>query len=150
MNPIQRRRLQPLVVAVLACGAILAAGGCSPNRAPAPPDPEAQEADVLVVVNNKTYNDYDIYAIHDGQRTRFGEVTASSKVSLVMPRRYLGQGRQVRLRGEPVGGNRRVTINATIVNAQPVTSDQLIVQPGMSIEWILEQDLTKSIAVLHN
>jgi hypothetical protein len=31
-----------------------------------------------------------------------------------------------------------------------VTSDQLIVQPGMSIEWILEQDLTKSIAVLHN
>jgi len=150
MNTHYRRRLQSLLMAALACTGMLGLGGCSPNRAPEPPDPESAQADVLVVVNNKTYNDYDIYALHDGQRSRFGEVTASTKVSLVMPRTFLGQGRQVRLRGEPVGGNRRVTINATVVNAQPVTSENLVVQPGMSIEWTLEQDLAKSMAVLHD
>lgn len=149
MNALHRRRLQPLLFVVCVLGGTLAAAACSANRAPEAPDPEMAQSDVLVVVNNKTYNDYDIFAVHDGQVTRFGQVTASSKVSLVMPRTYLGQGRQVRLRGEPVGGNRRVTINANIVNAKPVTSEQVTVQPGMSMEWTLEQDLTHSALVLH-
>jgi hypothetical protein len=149
MNVIHRRRLQPLLFVVVVLGGTLAAAACSPNRTPEAPDPEMAQADVLVVVNNKTYNDYDIFAVHDGQVTRFGQVTASSKVSLVMPRTYLGQGRQVRLRGEPIGGNRRVTLNSNVVNAKPFTSEQVVVQPGMSMEWTLEQDLSHSALVLH-
>jgi hypothetical protein len=131
----------------LAVGTILTA--CAPNRAPPAPDPEEARADVLLVVNNKTYNDYDIYALHDGQWSRVGSVVASTNTSLVMPRTYLGQGRQVRLRGEPVGGNRRYTQQSTVVNAKPVNSDAVTVQPGMSIEWTLEQDLSHSAIVLH-
>jgi hypothetical protein len=120
--------------------------GCAPSHPPPAPDPQAGEADVLVVINNKTYFDYAVYSIHDGQRTRFGQTTASSQASLIMPRTLLGNGRQVRLRIEQVGAP---PPSAPFTLLKAITTQSLVVQPGMSIEWTLEQDLDKSTVVLH-
>jgi len=126
-------------------GFAVALGGCSPSHPPPAPDPQAGQSDVLVVINNKTYFDYNVYSIHDGQRTRFGETTASGQVSLIMPRTLLGNGRQVRLAVEQVGG----TVYAPFSLLKRITTQSLVVQAGMSIEWTLEQDLDKSTVVLH-
>ncbi len=126
-------------------GLAVALGGCSPSQPPPAPDPQAGQSDVLVVINNKTYFDYNVYSIHDGQRTRFGQTTASKQVSLIMPRTLLGNGRQVRLRIEQVGG----TVHDPLIPSKAITTQSLVVQPGMSIEWTLEQDLDKSTVVLH-
>jgi hypothetical protein len=48
----------------------------------------------------------------------------------------LGQGREVRLLGDPVGGH------------GAVSSETIVVQPGQSITWTLETDLRRSFVAV--
>ena len=122
--------------------------GCGGHN-PSPPNPAQMEADVPLIVNNHTYNDFNIYAVHDGQSSLVGQAVASTTATLIVRRSFVGQGRQLSLHGSPVGGNRRVTFQGQVFNAKPVNSEVVTLQPGMSMEWTLERDLTKSALMLH-
>jgi hypothetical protein len=138
------KRLAPSLSALLLT--LLAACG---GHTPPPPDSEPIEADVPLIVNNHTYNDFNIYAVHDGQSSLVGQVVASTTANLVVRRSYVGQGNQLSLHGSPIGGNRRVTFQGQVFNAKPVNSEVFTLQPGMFMEWTLERDLTKSALMLH-
>ena len=49
-----------------------------------------------------------------------------------LPARLLGQGREIRLWGHPIGGT-----GGTL-------TESVVVQPGQWIEWTLETDLSRS------
>ena len=123
--------------------------GCGGNKPPPPPSPGQMEADVALIVNNHTYNDFNIYAVHDGQSSLVGQAVASTTATLIVRRSYGGQGNQLSLHGSPIGGNRRVTFQHQVFNAKPVNSEVFTLQPGMSMEWTLELDLTKSALKLY-
>ena len=123
--------------------------GCGGNKQPPPPSPGQMEADVALIVNNHTYNDFNIYAVHDGQSSLVGQAVASTTATLIVRRSYVGQGNQLSLHGSPIGGNRRVTFQHQVFNAKPVNSEVFTLQPGMSMEWTLELDLTKSALKLY-
>jgi hypothetical protein len=114
-----------------------------------PSNPARIEADVPLIVNNHTYNDFNIYAVHDGQSSLVGQAVASTTATLVVRRSYVGQSNQLSLHGAPIGGNRRVTFQDQVYNAKPVNSEVVTLQPGMMMEWTLESDLTKSALKLH-
>ncbi len=89
-------------------------------------------AGVALSVTNHHWLDVVIYVIHDGQRTRVGTVTASSVQTFTLPPWMIGQGREIRLVGHPIGG------------VQVAQTETLTVQPGQYIEWTLENDLRRS------
>ena len=83
-------------------------------------------------MNNNYRADITVYVIADGQPTRVGLATSSTTATFDIPGRLLGQGRQVRLRADPIGA--RTTY----------TSELIRVGPGQRIEWSLETDLNRS------
>jgi hypothetical protein len=105
---------------------------CHHGKRPTEPAPDDKPADVLLDVINHNWLDVIIYVVHDGARTRVGTASASSQSNFTLPARLLGQGREIRLLGHPIGGSGRAT------------TETLVVQPGQWIEWTLESDLARS------
>lgn len=121
-----------LLAVVLSCGATY---GCFRGRRAPPaaaPHPGAPQTEVALTVTNRHWLDVVIYVVHDGQRSRVGTVTASSSQLFLLQPWMLGQGRQIRLVGHPIGG------------AANAATDLLIIQPGQYIEWTLETNLQHS------
>jgi hypothetical protein len=83
-------------------------------------------------ITNHHYLDITIYAIHNGQRTRLGVAGGSAHTNMMLPARLLGEGRELRLFGDPVGSSDRAI------------SEVVVVQPGQYIEWLLEPELDRS------
>jgi hypothetical protein len=98
----------------------------------ASPTPQPNATDVPLEIANHNWLDVIIYVIRDGQAVRIGTASASSAASFTLPARLLGQGREIRLWGHPIGGTGG-TLTETVV-----------VQPGQWIEWTLESDLDRS------
>jgi hypothetical protein len=117
----------------VALGIALAIGlaGCLNPPAPTPSDP-ASVGRVLVTVNNNYRADVTIYVVGDGQPVRVGTATAAATSNFDVSARLLGQGRQLRLRADPIGGR----------NIH--TSELIRVGPGQRVEWTLETDLSRS------
>jgi hypothetical protein len=101
----------------------------APGRAH--PAPEGT-TDVPLEIANHNWLDVIIYVVRDGQSTRVGIASASSSASFTLPARLLGQGREIRLWGHPIGGT-----GGTL-------TESVVVQPGQWIEWTLESDLSRS------
>lgn len=118
-------RLLPLFLSVTAC-----------HPAAPPPESAAYPADsagdIPLEIANHNWLDVIIYVVRDGQASRVGIANASSSASFSLPARMLGQGREIRLWGHPIGGTGG-TLTETVV-----------VQPGQWIEWTLESDLDRS------
>jgi hypothetical protein len=70
--------------------------------------------------------------VRDGQAVRVGIANATSAASFTLPARLLGQGRELRLLGHPIGGT------------GGAVTESVVVQPGQWIEWTLESDLDRS------
>lgn len=116
--------------AIVACLTV-AAAGCLKPPAATPSDP-LTTGRVVLTVNNNYRADVTVYVLSDGQPTRVGLATSSTTATFDMSARLLGQGRQVRLRADPIGGR-------TVY-----TSELIRVGPGQRIEWTLETDLNRS------
>jgi hypothetical protein len=101
------------------------AGGNTLNPSPA-------TEDVPLEVTNHNWLDVIIFVVHDGQSTRVGTASASSSASFALPARLLGQGREIRLLGHPIGA------------AGAVITETVVVQPGQYVQWTLESDLRRS------
>jgi hypothetical protein len=120
--------------AVLIAAVPLSEAACRHHAAetkPAP-TPAAGATDVPLEIANHNWLDVIIYVVRDGQAMRIGVASASSSASFTVPARLLGQGREIRLWGHPIGGTGG-TLTETVV-----------VQPGQWVEWTLESDLDRS------
>jgi hypothetical protein len=115
---------------LLVLGSIAA---CSHHASPdKSPTPSEANLDIPLEVTNHNYLDVIISVVHDGQSTRVGTAGGSSATSFALPPRLLGQGREIRLIGHPIGGE------------GSVITETVVVQPGQYIEWTLESDLKRS------
>lgn len=112
----------------LAAAALIAAG-CAHHAKPAEPSPEAEF--VLNIVNRQ-WQDVRIYLIGSGQALRVGTVTAVSEHSFTLPSWMLGPSRIIRIYVNVIGGNAYFQ------------TDPISVQPGQYVELRLEQDLSRS------
>lgn len=107
--------------------------GCSHHASPEnSPAPSEGNTDIPLEVTNHNWLDVIISVVHDGQSTRVGTASGSSSSNFALPARLLGQGREIRLVGHPIGG------------AGSVITETIVVQPGQYIEWTLETDLKRS------
>jgi hypothetical protein len=86
---------------------------------------------VLRVINNH-WLDVTVYVVHDGQRTRVGTATASSRHDFPLPGRLLGVSHQIYLVGDPIG------------STEVVQTERLQVEPGQFVEWTIQSNLRNS------
>jgi hypothetical protein len=119
---------------LVAVAAVLA--GCLKPPAPTPSDP-ISTGRVALTVHNNYRADVNIYVIGDGQPVRVGTATAAATTTFDVAARLLGQGRQLRLRADPIGG-RAVH-----------TSELIRVGPGQRVDWTLETDLSRSSVAVY-
>jgi hypothetical protein len=94
-------------------------------------NPSPARADVSVEVENHNWSDITVYLIAGGLPQRLGMVTSLRTVILVFPSQRLNTGGGVRLRALPVAG-------------ASYTTETILVLPGQTITWTLENDLDHS------
>ena len=114
---------------MLACAALLSSTtGCGSfsSRNPSP-----TRSEVSVEVENHNWSDITIYLMAGGLPQRLGMVTSLRTVILVFPSQRLNTGGGVRLRALPVAGS-------------SYTTETILVLPGQTITWTLENDLDHS------
>jgi hypothetical protein len=104
--------------------------GCHSASLPDPaPSPEPT---VDLQVQNHHWRDLTLYAIHDGQRSRIGTVTAVSTAVFTLPAHLLAANGEMRFVADAIGSQ------------DTVTTERLIVRPGQRVGWTLESDLARS------
>jgi hypothetical protein len=96
------------------------------------PDPDTP---VLVEVQSHYQGDVVIYLLRGGQRERLGMVTGLGSAAFTFPYRRLGSSGSTRLLAYPIAGS------------AAYASDPLYIQPGQSLKWTLEADLSRSSLV---
>jgi hypothetical protein len=94
-----------------------------------PPDPNTP---VLVEVDSHFQGDVVIYLLRSGQRERLGMVSGLGNAAFTFPYRKLGNSGSSRLLAYPIAGS------------AAYASDALYIQPGQSLKWTLEADLSRS------
>ncbi|HWN17575.1 MAG TPA: hypothetical protein VNO19_01555 [Gemmatimonadales bacterium] len=123
-----------LVVRVLATLSLALAAvpacGLFSRRADADVSPASSE--ILLEVDSHHWSDIVIYLMNGTQSQRLGMVAGVSSSRFVVSYRQIATGGKVRLRADPVGGQRSFT------------SEDVVVQPRQSIRWTLESDLSRS------
>lgn len=96
----------------------------SRNRAPA-------RSEVSVEVENHNWSDITVYLLAGGLPQRLGMVTSLRTTTLAFPSQRLNAGSGVRLRALPVAG-------------ASYTTETILVLPGQTITWTLENVLDHS------
>ncbi len=87
---------------------------------------------VLVEVDSHFQGDVVIYRLRGGQRERLGMVSGLGNAAFTFPYRKLGNSGSTRLLAYPIAGS------------AAYASDPLYIQPGQSLKWTLEADLSRS------
>jgi hypothetical protein len=96
------------------------------------PDPNTP---VLVEIESHFQGDVVIYLMRGNQRERLGMVSGLSGAAFTFPYRRLGNSGSARLLAYPIAG------------FSAYASDPLYIQPGQSLKWTLEADLSRSSLV---
>jgi hypothetical protein len=122
---------------VLSFGVLLSAGvGCglfsSHSKDSSGSNDSSLDSEILVLIENHHWSDIVIYLMDGSQSQRLGMVAGLSDGQFTFPFRKLTTGGNVRLRAYAVGGS------------GSTTSDDLRIQPGQGVKWILESDLGRS------
>jgi hypothetical protein len=118
------------MLGMLVAGLVLA---CRPKGEPTvAPDPDTP---VLVEVVSHYQGDVVIYLLRGGQRERLGMVTGLGSAAFTFPYRRLGSSGSSRLLAYPIAGS------------AAYASDPLYIQPGQSVKWTLEAELSRSSLV---
>ena len=122
---------------VLSFGVLLSAGvGCglfsSHSKGSSGSNESSLDSEILVLIENHHWSDIVIYLMDGSQSQRLGMVAGLSDGQFTFPYRKLTTGGNVRLRAYAVGGS------------GSTTSDDLRIQPGQGVKWILESDLGRS------
>jgi hypothetical protein len=130
-----RRATRALVVLAAVAGL---AAGCGRHKVADDVDPEADPyAPTPLTVDNNHWLDIVIFVFHDGELSRVGTVTAASSTNFFLPNWMIGQSRNIRLLGDPIG------------SSESVRTETIHVQPGQFIEWRLESQLARSSVAVY-
>ncbi len=128
--PIERWycRTLALTLTITACVA-----GCSLLRSGGDNEDDAQPevVEVVVLVDNRNWQDVTIYALRGGLRVRLGTVTSMQTARFVLSTEMTGSTR-LRLMADPVG------------SLGTFTSEPLRVEPGDQVQWRLANELVQS------
>jgi hypothetical protein len=108
---------------------VVALSSCSRHRQLATPN---EEESVVLVVDNRNWQDVVIYAVHDGSRSRLGLVVTARTATFTLPPSYVTRGGDLYFIADPVGATRSYS------------SERIVVQLGQYIEWTLESGLERS------
>ncbi|MGI9040420.1 MAG: hypothetical protein ACR2HK_04825 [Gemmatimonadales bacterium] len=106
--------------------------GCASRGSEKSDPPTYNNVQVGLEVENHNWSDIVVYLMRGNSSHRLGMVTALSTSRFSFPFRHIGTTGNARLRAHPIGGT------------TGFTSEDLLVQPGQSIKWTLESDLTRS------
>ncbi len=93
---------------------------------------DEQKTETVLEVESHHWSDIVIYLVNGSQAQRLGMVNGVSTNRFILPYRYIASGGRLRLRAHPVGGQ------------ESFTSEDVSVQPGQWVKWILESDLRRS------
>ena len=125
----------PIVWMLLAS---LTALGCASHSSKKGDEPSpGYDVELSLEVENHNWSDVVIYLLRSGQPERLGMVTAHNTGTFVFPYRRLGASGNSRLSAYPIGGG------------SAFNSENLLVQPGQSIKWTLETELSRSSLVVY-
>jgi len=114
--------------AALAIAGVLA--GCGKHHIN--DDVGSDNTSTLQVVNHH-WGDVDIYVIRDGQRSRVGQVTASTEENFVLSKSVMSGGGTLQFQARAVG------------STGAISSEAISVRPGgMQITWTLENNLSRA------
>ncbi|HEY7637794.1 MAG TPA: hypothetical protein VH763_19780 [Gemmatimonadales bacterium] len=118
--------------------ASLICAGCASHSSKETDHPSpGRDAELAIEIENHNWSDVVIYLLRGGAPERIGMVTAHSTNTFVLRYRRLGASGNNRLSAYPIGGG------------SAVNTDNLLVQPGQSIKWTLESDLSRSSLVVY-
>jgi hypothetical protein len=106
------------------------------HRHPNSEDEPDQNAETVLEVESHHWNDVVIYLMNGSQAERLGTVGGVSSNRFSFPYRHIASGGRLRLRAHPIGGT-------------SFTSEDVVVQPGQSVKWILESDLKRSSLAIY-
>lgn len=125
-------------VPTVACALVLALSACVRSGSTAEEDlaPDDREPIRLEVLNNN-WSDVTVFVQREGSRDRVGVATAATTTVLSIPRHLLGQLRVVQLIADPIG------------SANGITSEAILLKPGMQVTWRLESDLRRSSVMVY-
>jgi hypothetical protein len=130
--PASRLALIGLLAAGVACGS-----GRTEEGEVEPELEYDRNTPVALTIANNHWLDVIVFIFHDGEMSRVGSVTAASNGSFTLAPWMLGQSRNVRLLADPVGSEGWIR------------SEMINVQPGQSIEWRLESQLSRSSVMVY-
>jgi hypothetical protein len=116
--------------AVPSCGLIFGRPAAEEDSSPA-------DTQVSVEVESHNWSDIVIYLVRGTHTQRLGMVTGLSTIHFAFPYQSLSAGSTLRLRAYPIGG------------PGSHTSENLMLQPGQSIKWTLESDLSRSFLAIY-
>jgi hypothetical protein len=117
-------------VCLLALSAVPSCGLLFPHHRAAPPQ-TAVPTQVLVAVTSHNWSDITVYLLAGGLPQRLGMVSALGEATFDFSSHRLNNSTGVRLRALPIAG-------------RAFTSETILVQPGQSIFWTLENNLETS------
>lgn len=92
--------------------------------------------EVAIQVVNHHWSDLVIHFQPQGRSERLGLARTSATSNFFLPFRRLEPTGQFRLRADEVGGDRAIV------------SELIVVQPGQTVEWAIENRLTRSSVVV--
>jgi hypothetical protein len=113
------------------CVTLMTAMACSKTPAPNV-DPESADSDVAVRIENHGWSDVVILFSHQGVSERLGMASAAKSTNFFIPWSKFTAGGVVRLQADPADGSRGLS------------SEGLLLQPGMVVVWTLEHELDHS------
>ena len=119
--------------AVLMLLSTVALGGCSPKKS----GPPVATEPIVLLVDNRHWNDVTVSVVHDGVPYRLGIATAASSSQFRLPPHTLGSNGVISFVADPVGSNR------------VLRSETVVVKPGQYVQWSLERDLRRSSLSVH-
>jgi len=130
-----RRATRGLLLLAVVAGL---AAGCGRHNVDDDVDPEADPyAPTPLTVENNHWLDIVIFVYHDGELSRVGTVTAASSTNFFLPSWMIGQSRNIRLLGDPIGSE------------ASARTETIHIQPGQFIEWRLESQLARSTVAVY-
>jgi hypothetical protein len=130
---VQLRRILWVASALLLVPAACVRSGASAEDEIAPDDREPIRLEVL----NHNWSDVTVFVLREGSRDRVGVATAATTTVLSIPRHLLGQLRVVQLIADPIG------------SSNGITSEAILLKPGMQVTWRLESDLRRSSVMVY-
>ena len=118
----------------LAAAALLATACAHGNTARA--SDEAGEREAMLQVSNQNWSDMNVYLLRGGLKQRLGTVGSNTTSRFKLPHHIFTSSEPVRLLADPIG------------NARTYTSPPLLVGPGQTVEWRLENNVNLSSAFI--